>query len=124
MMENINNEMLDLLKEHENNPTLAVGQLTMKIQGVVDAAVNGGTTKYEEAFLVDEYLKKNPNDAPYVKKLKTLIADQIPIWKVALNLHRQKVSPDLIPLHNWLEECFANMQKHVELSQNKSCGPI
>jgi hypothetical protein len=41
MMENNNKALRDLVVEHQNNPSLAINQLTMKIQGVVDAAVNG-----------------------------------------------------------------------------------
>lgn len=119
MMENINKAMRDILIEHQNDPTLGVSQLTMKIQGVVDAAVNGGTTKYEEAFLTEEYLKMNPNDASLVEKLKNLIADQIPILEVALSVHRMKVSHDLLPLHERLEECFIKMQTHVESKYGK-----
>jgi hypothetical protein len=119
MMENINKTLRDLLIEHQNDPTLSVGQLTMKIQGVVDAAVNGGTGKYEEAFLVNEYLEKNPNDVDTVNRLKDLIADQIPILEVALSVHRMKVPSDLLPLHERLEECFTKMQTHVEAKYGK-----
>ena len=119
MMENINKTMRDLLIEHQNDPNLAVSQLTMKIQGVVDAAVNGGTTKYEEAFLTEEYLKMNSNDVALVEKLKNLIADQIPILEIALSIHRMKVSSDLLPLHDRLEECFGKMQSHVESKYGK-----
>lgn len=118
-MESINKMLYDLLIEHQNDPTLVVNQLTMKIQGVVDAAVNGGTTKYEEAFLTDEYLKMNPNDFAFVEKLKNLIADQIPILEVSLNVHRLKVSSELQPLHERLEECFGKMQLHVETKYGK-----
>lgn len=111
--------MRDLLIEHQNDAALAVSQLTMKIQGVVDAAVNGGTTKYEEAFLIEEYLQMNSNDGPFVEKLKNLIADQIPILEVALSVHRMKVSADLLPLHERLDECFGKMQVHVESKYGK-----
>lgn len=40
-MDNNNKSLRDLVVEHQNNPILAISQLTMKIQGVVDAAVNG-----------------------------------------------------------------------------------
>jgi len=40
-METNNKTLRDLLIDHQNDPTLAINQLTMKIQGVVDAAVNG-----------------------------------------------------------------------------------
>lgn len=41
MMEQNNKVLRDLVIEHQNNPSLVIGQLSMKIQGVVDAAVNG-----------------------------------------------------------------------------------
>lgn len=119
MMETINKTMRDLLIEHQNDPNLVVSQLTMKIQGVVDAAVNGGTTKYEEAFLTEEYLAFNSTDLHLVEKLQNLIADQIPILEVALSVHRMKVPTDLLPLHERLEECFIKMQTHVESKYGK-----
>lgn len=119
MMENINKTLRDLLVDHQNDSTLAVNQLTMKIQGIVDAAVNGGTSKYEEAFLVEDYLKMNPNDTIFVERLENLIADQIPILEVALSVHRMKVSSDLLPLHERMEECFHKMQTHIESKYGK-----
>lgn len=113
-MQNINKSLRDLVLDHQNDETLPMGPLTMKIQGIVDAAVNGGTAKYENAFIVDEYLKKNPEDVAFVDKLKDLIAEQIPILEVALCVHKQKVAHDLLPLHDRLETCFTKMQSHVE----------
>lgn len=113
-MANFNRTLRDLIIEHQNDESLPVGPLTMKIQGIVDAAVNGGTGKYEDAFIAEEYLIKNPNDVKLVDNLKDLIADQIPIIEVALHVHRTKVPHDLLPLHDRLVECFNKMQSHVE----------
>lgn len=41
MMEQNNKTLRDLVIEHQNDPNLVINQLSMKIQGVVDAAVNG-----------------------------------------------------------------------------------
>lgn len=41
MMETNNKILRDLVIEHQNDCNLALNTLTMKIQGVVDAAVNG-----------------------------------------------------------------------------------
>lgn len=118
-MENFNKTLRDLIIEHQNDDSLSAQGLTMKIQGIVDAAVNGGTAKYETAFIADEYLLKNPDDDKLVENLKDLIADQIPIIDVALHVHRQKVSTELLPLHNRFVDCFAKMQAHVEEKYGK-----
>lgn len=118
-MQNMNKSLRDSVIEHQNDEALAVSTLSMKIQGIVDAAVNGGTAKYEKAFIVDEYLKKNPEDAALVEKLKDLIAEQIPVLDVALAVHKHKVPNDLLPLHDRYEECFTKMRMHVEEKYGK-----
>lgn len=40
-MENVIKTLRDLLIKHQNSPSIQVSQLTMIIQGFVDAAVNG-----------------------------------------------------------------------------------
>jgi hypothetical protein len=61
----------------------------------------------------------NPNDVVFVDRLKNFIAEQIPILEVALSVHRIKVTPDLLPFHERLEECFIKMQVHVESRYGK-----
>jgi hypothetical protein len=41
MMETNNKALRDLVIEHQQKENESINQLTMKIQGVVDAAVNG-----------------------------------------------------------------------------------
>ena len=59
-MEEKNNEMRSSLDQAYINPNFNISMLGMKLNGVVDAAVQGGTKKYEEAFFTDNYLKANP----------------------------------------------------------------
>lgn len=61
----------------------------------------------------------NPGDVAFVERLKNLLAEQVPIIEVALNVHRVKVSADLLPLHERLDECFTKMQMHVESKYGK-----
>jgi dedicator of cytokinesis protein 1 len=61
----------------------------------------------------------NPGDVQFVERLKNHLAEQIPIIEVALNVHRMKVSNDLLPLHERLDECFTKMQMHVESKYGK-----
>ena len=41
MLETNNKQLYDLVTEHQNDRSLTLNPLTMKIQGIVDAAVNG-----------------------------------------------------------------------------------
>lgn len=41
MLETNNKQLYDLVSEHQNDRSLTLNPLTMKIQGIVDAAVNG-----------------------------------------------------------------------------------
>lgn len=49
-MVNKNKELQDIIGAHAKDPSLNVNPLTMCLNGVIDAAVMGGTDKYREAF--------------------------------------------------------------------------
>jgi len=46
-------------------------------QGVIDAAVNGGIAKYQDAFFTPTFLKEFPSHLQHVAKLQTLMMDQV-----------------------------------------------
>jgi len=43
-------ELLKLIEACENDPSHDIRSLSMSVNGVLDAAVMGGVTKYQEAF--------------------------------------------------------------------------
>ena len=49
----------------------------MTLQGTIDAAVNGGIAKYQDAFFKSEYLTTYPEFTEHVHLLKCLIAEQV-----------------------------------------------
>ena len=59
-MEEKNNELRSTIDQAYLNANFNVSMLGMKLNGVVDAAVSGGTKEYEKAFFNDAYLKANP----------------------------------------------------------------
>ncbi|XP_055696670.1 dedicator of cytokinesis protein 1 isoform X2 [Lutzomyia longipalpis] len=118
-MEATNKFIRNLVIAHRDDETLPINPLSMKINGIVDPAVMGGFRKYEEAFLTDEYLEQNPSNVHFVVKLKELIAQQIPILEIALQVHRAKAPRSLIPFHERLEKCFFEMQAKVEIKYGK-----
>lgn len=113
-MESTNKVIRALIIAHRNDETLPINPLSMKINGVVDPAVMGGFSKYEEAFLTEDYIQKNPTDERLIDKLKDLIASQIPLLELALLVHRAKAPSSLMPFHEKLEKCFAEMQAKGE----------
>lgn len=123
-MELTNKAIRDLIIAHKNDDTLAINPLSMKINGIVDPAVMGGFSKYEEAFLTEEYLEQNPQDEPLMDKLKDLIASQIPLMEIALAVHKAKAPPQLLPFHDRLEKCFAEMQQNVEQKYGKRVSDV
>lgn len=144
-MQKTNKDIRDLIIAHRNNEHMSTTTLSMKIGGIVDAAVQGGLVKYEEAFLTDEYLQDHPEDKDIVEELKNLIASQMPlleIGKIFLNsqlnnflylslfhlkqtaicLHKQKMPEDMKSFHEHMESRFATMQANVEAKYGKkSC---
>ena len=51
----------------------------MVLNGVIDAAVNGGTANYRKVFFAASYLEANPEHDELVNKLKKLLEDQVHI---------------------------------------------
>lgn len=52
MLETNNKQLYDLVFEHQNDRNLTLNPLTMKIQGIVDAAVNGNCLLIKCLFLL------------------------------------------------------------------------
>ena len=81
-MMNTNKDIRDLIIEHRRDDTVSINSLSLKLQGIVDPAVMGGSIKYEQAFLTAEYLDKHPEHFKQVEQLKDLIASQIPLLEI------------------------------------------
>ena len=60
---------------------------------MIDAAVNGGVAKYQEAFFSAEFLRENPDHADDVAKLQRLMLEQVRILAHALSHHERLISP-------------------------------
>ena len=49
----------------------------MLLQGVIDAAVNGGIAKYQDAFFSAEFLRENPERGDDVARLQRMMHEQV-----------------------------------------------
>ena len=50
-----NKELTSMITTYRNDPGRNINPLSMALNGVIDAAVMGGTDNYEKAFFVPEY---------------------------------------------------------------------
>ncbi|MES1912154.1 MAG: hypothetical protein MHM6MM_004477 [Cercozoa sp. M6MM] len=64
-----------------------VGPLSMVLSGCLDAVVNGGTTKFIEAFILDEAFKRDyPHLAPMTEALRHALREQLEVSRVAAHV--------------------------------------
>lgn len=87
--------------------------------GILDAAVMGGIRNYEEVFFTTEYESRYAEDKILIERLKDLIAEQVPLLDLCVQIHKQKAPGNLQPLQNRFEECFAVMKLDIEEKYGK-----
>ncbi|CAL1526646.1 unnamed protein product [Lymnaea stagnalis] len=102
------------------NPEQCLNHLTMRLQGVISGAVNGGIPKYQEAFFNEEYLAKYPDEAEYVDQLKAVILEQIQLLEKGLNIQGRYASQEMQPLHHSLVDMFTKMKSSMGYQNTSS----
>jgi len=108
-METTNRQMTELILAHQTDSQLPLHPLSMKLNGIVDAAVNGGIANYEKAFFSERYLQEHPEDQSLVDQLQELFAQQIPLIESAMVIHRSRVNEQMQPLQQRIEMCFTQV---------------
>ena len=73
-IESKNREIVQMLADPLDQP---IQKLSLSLQGVIDAAVNGGIAKYQEAFFSAEFLRENPDRAEDVARLQRMMHEQV-----------------------------------------------
>ncbi|XP_077322954.1 dedicator of cytokinesis protein 3-like [Lithobates pipiens] len=114
-----------------------INLLSMCLNGVIDAAVNGGITRYQEAFFDKEYIAQHPEDADKISQLKELMQEQVHVLGVGLAVHERCVHPEMRPLHKKLVDQFQVMRSSLYQlflyapqefptleKMNPSCAPL
>lgn len=100
-----------------------VQNLSRTLQGVIDAAVNGGIAKYQDAFFNTKYIALYSELTPYIRKLKQLINHTIRILEGGLSLHGRLAVASMQPFHKILVEKFTLMrQRFHEASSHVDAG--
>lgn len=114
-MVNVNKELTELISIYRSEPKRTINPFSMRLQGVIDANVMGGISKYQEAFFSEQFLKSptGQGQAHAVQRLKTLILEQLQILEMALELHGQLAPAGVQPLHKRLLERFVQLRQNL-----------
>uniref|UniRef100_A0A3B4GTI0 Dedicator of cytokinesis protein 3-like n=1 Tax=Pundamilia nyererei TaxID=303518 RepID=A0A3B4GTI0_9CICH len=122
VVENKNQELRTLISQYQHKQLHGnINLLSMTLNGVIDAAVNGGIARYQEAFFDKEYITSHPEDTEKITQLKDLMQEQVHILGVGLAVHEKLVHPEMRPLHKKLIDQFQMMRSslcHVSAQNN------
>ncbi|XP_012925868.1 dedicator of cytokinesis protein 3 isoform X5 [Heterocephalus glaber] len=111
VVENKNQELRALISQYQHKQVHGnINLLSMCLNGVIDAAVNGGIARYQEAFFDKDYITKHPGDSEKITQLKELMQEQVHILGVGLAVHEKFVHPEMRPLHKKLIDQFQMMR--------------
>lgn len=112
-MLSVERELRRLVAQYTAEPHRNINPFSMRLQGIIDANVMGGITKYQEAFLTPEFARQNPEMVAHVNRLKGLILDQMSVLEAGLNLHGQIAPAGVQPLHKRLHERFTQLKQNL-----------
>ncbi|XP_066248093.1 dedicator of cytokinesis protein 1 isoform X1 [Euwallacea similis] len=118
-LDGANKDLFNFVSMFNKDKNISINLLSMKLHGILDAAVMGGTKNYEKVFFTDEYLTRHADDEVLVNRLKDLLADQIPLLELCLQIHKKKAPDNLQPLQKRMEDCFTIMKDEVERKYGK-----
>ena len=105
-----NVQLQEEIEAKSDNPGMSINPLTMALNGVLDAAVMGGTDMYRKAFFSDEYMDAHPDMILKAEKLSTLMDAQVEILDLGVMIHGKYCPKDLKPLQKRLETILNTMK--------------
>lgn len=112
-MENVQKELWDLIVQYRTDPSRNINPFSMRLQGIIDANVMGGISKFQEAFFSEQFTKslEGRGQQGNVQHLKSLILEQIQILDTALELHGTLAPEGVQPLHARLLERYSQLKQ-------------
>ncbi|XP_062843151.1 dedicator of cytokinesis protein 3 isoform X2 [Trichomycterus rosablanca] len=114
VVENKNQELRTLISQYQHKQLHGnINLLSMCLNGVIDAAVNGGIARYQEVFFDKEYITSHPEDTEKIAQLKDLMQEQVHVLGVGLAVHDKLVHPEMRPLHKKLIDQFQMMRSSL-----------
>uniref|UniRef100_A0A3B3DJP4 Dedicator of cytokinesis 4b n=1 Tax=Oryzias melastigma TaxID=30732 RepID=A0A3B3DJP4_ORYME len=117
VIENKNLQLRTLITQCQSRQMQNINPLTMCLNGVIDAAVNGGLARYQEAFFAKDYIMNHPEDGDKIGRLRELMFEQAHILEYGLAVHEKFVPQDMRPLHKKLVDQFHLMKSSLGIQE-------
>ena len=95
-----NNDVLNIIAQIKQG--MPVNTLTMALNGIISAGVNGGIDKYKDAFLCPKYLAEHPKDVAKVDALKQAIDEQFSVLDKGMAAHKDRSDKEMKQLEDHL----------------------
>ncbi|KAJ6238153.1 dedicator of cytokinesis [Anaeramoeba flamelloides] len=115
-IENKNEDLISIITKYQTETIQNTNPFSMALNGVIDAAVNGGVQMYVDAFFQQKYLVDNPENEHLVAKMKQLLTNQLYILNVGLRLHNRLCPDNFRPFHDKMKIQLETMNKKLESS--------
>nr|XP_021207510.2 dedicator of cytokinesis protein 3 isoform X1 [Bombyx mori] len=113
-MEATERELRSLISQYTADPMRNINPFSMRLQGTIDANVQGGISKYEQAFLTSEFARSAaPREAAAAAKLRRLVGSQLAVVDAGLALHGRLAPDEVKPLHRRLVERFNQLRQNL-----------
>ncbi|KAK9873197.1 hypothetical protein WA026_021430 [Henosepilachna vigintioctopunctata] len=112
-IEKTNKRLKNHIVVYNRDKNIQINPLSLSLTGILDANVMGGIKNYEDSFFIEEYFFHHPENELQIQNLKTLIADQIPLLELCLQIHKECIPISLQPLQDRLESRFTMMKDDV-----------
>jgi len=109
-----NKDIIELMQILDSNPDSPLNDFTMVLQGVIHAAVNGGTDNYKDAFFNQTYEKDHPQQVKLLRDLRDELVKQLAILEQALQIHKKLCGEAMLGLQELLEQKFVVMKEKSE----------
>jgi hypothetical protein len=107
-------EFHQLVLSHKLDVVPDTNKLSMQLNGVLDAAVNGGVQKYIDAFFVPDFLKPNPQEVENLQRFQRALVEQLIFLKQGLECYKQFGSVKTRPHCEHLENLYVKMKEQLE----------
>lgn len=114
LMKQVTRDLIIQIEKCQIKPSTEITLLSMKLRGTINATVNGGIAKYQEAFFTQEFAAKYPEELKHLEELKAVMLRQLQVLENGLTLHGNHVTEAILPLHKTMEENLVILKKNIK----------